>query len=56
VHSKNRNQLGISRDEKLVRSFSNINRLNHFKAISNGFFLWDLEMIIDEPDGRAALA
>jgi hypothetical protein len=46
VHFKKRNLLGISRAEKLVRRFSNINLLNKFEAISNGFVPWDLEMII----------
>jgi hypothetical protein len=44
VHSKKRHQL--------VRSFSGINPLNKFEAISNGFVPPNLEveMIIDEPD------
>jgi hypothetical protein len=41
----------------MVRSFSDISLLNKF-AVSNGFVLWDLEMIIHEPDdaGVGALA
>jgi hypothetical protein len=50
VHSKKRNQLRVSRAEKLVRSFSNINLVYKFEAVRNCFILWDLEMIIDKPD------
>jgi hypothetical protein len=35
VHSKKRNQLGITRAEKLVRSFSNINLVNMFDAAAS---------------------
>jgi alpha-tubulin suppressor-like RCC1 family protein len=47
-NSKKRNQLGTGRAEK--RSFSIIRLLSKCGAISNGFVLWDLAMIIDEPD------
>jgi hypothetical protein len=50
-NSKKRNQLGTGRAEK--HSFSIISLLKKCEAISNGFVLWDLEMIIDEPDDNA---
>jgi hypothetical protein len=57
VHSKKRNQLGVHLAEKLLRSFSNINLLNKFEAVSNSFVPWDLEMITDdEPDDSGVTA
>jgi hypothetical protein len=47
VHSRKRNQLGIDRAKKLVRSFTNINVLNKLEAISKGCVSWDLEMMMN---------
>jgi hypothetical protein len=50
IHSKKRNQLGITRAERLVRSFSNINLMRKHQEVSNDFVQWDLEMLNDDPD------
>lgn len=62
IHSKKRNRLGVTRAEKLVRSYATINLTNNFSVDSFDFVPWDLEMIFDddeaEPDegGQAPVA
>jgi hypothetical protein len=50
IDNKKRNRLGLTRAEKLVRSFSNLNLLSRNAMYESGFVEWDIVMIIDEED------
>ena len=54
VHNRKRNRLVTLRAEKQARSFSNLNVLRRNAMYQSGFIEWDVEMLIEEPDGEPA--
>jgi hypothetical protein len=55
IHNKKRNRLGLSRAEKLVRSFSNLNLLSRCAMYESGYVEWDVEMVFEEPEAEPRL-
>jgi hypothetical protein len=48
IHNKKRNHLSVTRAQKFVRSFSNLNLLFRHAMYESGLVEWDLEMLLDD--------